>query len=99
MAKITRTIEVDGLGDGASAYAYVGKRGAHAGADMVSFKLTVADLVERPELVKLFSDRRVSFALTIPEATQTAKTSADAAAVLATAGIKAPAKRTRKAAA
>jgi hypothetical protein len=96
--QITKTVQVDGLGDGASAYAYVGKRGAHAGEDMVSFKLTVADLVEHPELVKLFADRRVSFALTIPEAIQTAKASADAAAVLASAGIKAPAKRTRKAA-
>jgi hypothetical protein len=74
----------------------VGKRGVNAGADMVSFKLTVADLVERPELCALLSDRRVSFALTIAEARHVATASADAAAVLAVVGIKPAAKRTRK---
>jgi hypothetical protein len=96
--QIIKTVQVDGLGDGASAYAYVGKRGANAGADMVSFKLTVTDLVEHPELVELFADRRVSFALTLDDAAKVAKASPDAAHVLATAGIKPAPKRTRKAA-
>ena len=93
MAKITKTIEVDGFGDGFSAYAYTGKRGAHKDAPRVGMRITVADLVGSPELLKLVSDQVVSFAFTPEQAEIVGKRVRDARPALKAAGVKVPATR------
>jgi hypothetical protein len=69
MAQITRTIEVDGFGDGFRVDAYANK----AGAERVSMRVSVADLLANPKLAAKLADQVVSFAWSPADAADVAK--------------------------
>ena len=96
MAQITQTIEVDGFGDGFRVYAYEGKRGAHAGQERIGMRISVADLVSSPKLVKLLESSVVSFAFDPDQAAAIAKAVPDTREGMAAAGVKVPATRRSK---
>lgn len=96
MAQITRTVQVDGFGDGFKVYGYEGKRGAHAGQARIGMRISVADLVSDPKLVKALSSSTVSFAFSLEDAAAIAKAVPATREGMRAAGVKVPATRTSK---
>jgi hypothetical protein len=94
--QVQKTVQVDGFGDGFKAYAYEGKRGTHAGEARIGMRISVADLVSSPELVKALADSVVSFAFSPEQAASIAKVEPQTREALKGAGVKVPATRRAK---
>jgi hypothetical protein len=93
MAQITRTVQVDGFGDGFKVLAYENK----AGVAKVSMRVSVADLLANAKLAGALADQVVSFAWTPEQAADVAKlVPAANRGAFANAGVKVPATRRTK---
>ena len=92
MARITRTVQVDGFGDGFGVNAYTHKAGSLKGGRFVGLRISVADLLDSPELQQILRDRVVSFSLELDQATEVAKREPRTRSAMAQAGVSTPAR-------